>query len=82
VNAIILPLLFVSGIFIPLEANAPQWLVTLGDVFPVKHFAEAVRASFYGPPFPFEWGDVLVVAAWGIAGVVLAVRFFSWEPRR
>jgi ABC-2 type transport system permease protein len=82
VNAIILPLLFVSGIFIPLEANAPQWLVTFGDVFPVKHFAEAVRASFYGPPFPFEWWDVVVVAAWGIAGVVLAVRFFSWEPRR
>jgi ABC-2 type transport system permease protein len=82
VNAVILPLLFVSGIFIPLEANAPRWLVVLGDVFPVKHFAEAVRASFYGPPFRFEWLDVLVVAGWGIAGVLLAVRFFSWEPRR
>jgi hypothetical protein len=25
---------------------------------------------------------VLVVAAWGIAGMVLAVRFFTWEPRQ
>jgi ABC-2 type transport system permease protein len=82
VNAIVLPLLFVSGIFIPLEADAPRWMVVVGDVFPVKHFAEAVRASFYGPPFPFEWSDVLVVVAWGIAGLLAAIRWFSWEPRR
>jgi hypothetical protein len=25
---------------------------------------------------------VLVVAAWGVAGLALAVRFFSWEPRK
>jgi len=30
----------------------------------------------------FEWGDLAVIAAWGVAGTVLAVRFFSWEPRR
>ncbi len=24
--------------------------------------------------------DVLVVAAWGLAGLALAMRFFSWEP--
>jgi ABC-2 type transport system permease protein len=82
VNAIILPLLFLSGIFIPLGEDAPSWMVMIGDIFPVKHFAEAARASFYGPPFPFEWSDVLVVAAWGLVGLVAAVRFFSWEPRR
>jgi hypothetical protein len=48
----------------------------------VKHFAEAMLGSFYGPPLPFEWIDVLVVAAWGVAGLLAAVRFFSWEPRR
>jgi hypothetical protein len=26
--------------------------------------------------------DVLFVAAWGIAGLVLAARYFSWEPRK
>ena len=26
--------------------------------------------------------DVLIVAAWGLAGLLLAVRFFSWEPRK
>jgi hypothetical protein len=33
-------------------------------------------------PFTFDWTDVLIVAAWGLVGLVLAVRFFSWEPRR
>jgi hypothetical protein len=54
----------------------------VGDIFPVKHFAEAMLGSFYGPPLPFEWSDVAVVAAWGAVGLALAIRFFSWEPRR
>ena len=82
VNAVILPLLFVSGVFIPLGTDAPRWLKILGDIFPVKHFEEATMGSFYGPPIPFQWSDVLVVAAWGLVGLVLATRFFSWEPRK
>ena len=83
VNAIILPLFFISDIFIPLE-NAPDWLATVAGVFPVKHFADAMQAAFN----PFEtgsgarWDDLAVVAAWGIAGVLIAIRFFTWEPRR
>jgi ABC-2 type transport system permease protein len=82
VNAIILPLLFLSGIFIPLGDDAPTWVKVVGDLFPVRHFADAVVGSFYGPPLPFEWVDLLVVAGWGVAGLLLAVRYFSWEPRR
>ena len=82
VNAIILPLLFLSGIFIPLGEDAPTWVKVVGDVFPVKHFADAMLGSFYGPPFPFRWSDVLAVAGWGLAGLLLAIRYFSWEPRR
>jgi ABC-2 type transport system permease protein len=89
VNAAILPLLFLSGIFIPLDDEAPQWITTVADIFPVKHFADAMRAGFLGnlesPQgriFPFEWVDVAIIAAWGIAGLILAARFFSWEPRR
>jgi ABC-2 type transport system permease protein len=82
VNAIILPLLFLSGIFIPLGDDAPTWVKVVGDLFPVRPFADAVVGSFYGPPLPFEWVDLLVVAGWGVAGLLLAVRYFSWEPRR
>jgi len=80
VNATVLPLLFLSGIFIPLGDDAPTWLVWIGRVFPVKHFADGMQAGFLGTSF--RWNDVLVVAVWGLAGLLLATRFFSWEPRR
>jgi ABC-2 type transport system permease protein len=79
VNATILPVLFLSGIFIPIGDNAPAWLTWTARIFPVKHFADGIQAGFVGTAF--HWNDVLIVAAWGIAGLLLAVRFFSWEPR-
>jgi ABC-2 type transport system permease protein len=79
VNAIILPLLFLSGIFIPLGNNPPAWMFWVGRVFPLKHFLAGTQASFLGSSF--DWTDVLVVAGWGIAGLLFAIRFFRWEPR-
>ncbi|MGZ8629691.1 MAG: ABC transporter permease [Actinomycetota bacterium] len=93
VNATILPLLFLSGIFIPLGDQAPDWMRTIANIFPVKPFADALFGSAFsdvavqtpvGPtyPFSFVWSDLWVVAAWGLAGLALAARFFSWEPRK
>ena len=79
VNASILPLLFLSGIFIPLGASAPAWIRWIARVFPVHHFAAGMQAGFLGTSF--SWTDVLIVAAWGVGGLLLAIRFFSWEPR-
>ncbi len=81
-NATILPLLFISNVFIPLQ-DPPAWLATVGDVFPVKHVAAALQTAFHPDTTGagFEWGDLAVIAAWGIVGTALAVRFFSWEPR-
>ncbi|HEY5305006.1 MAG TPA: ABC transporter permease [Acidimicrobiales bacterium] len=80
VNASILPLLFVSGIFIPLSSNAPSWLIWIAKIFPVYHFAWGMKAGFLGAPF--DWMHVVVVAAWGLGALVVSFRFFSWEPRR
>ena len=82
VNATILPLLFLSGIFIPLPPHGAWW-ITLAKVFPVYHFADAMFSAFFLPVGNgFKAGDLAIMAAWGLAGVVLAARFFSWEPRR
>jgi ABC-2 type transport system permease protein len=82
VNASILPLLFLSGIFIPIQ-DPNAWYVTVAKVFPVYHFAEAMNSAYFSPTGSgFESGDLLVMGAWGLAGVILAVLFFSWEPRR
>jgi ABC-2 type transport system permease protein len=79
VNATILPLLFLSGIFIPFGNGTPAWVEWIARIFPVKHFADGMQAGYLGTAF--SWTDVLVVAAWGLAGMLLAIRFFSWEPR-
>lgn len=82
VNGTILPLLFISDIFFGPETS-PEWLTRVADLFPVRHFAQALLAAFN----PFETGSgieldhLLVVAAWGVAGLLLAIRFFSWQPR-
>jgi ABC-2 type transport system permease protein len=79
VNATGLPLLFLSGVFIPLGDDAARWVKWVGKIFPVRHFADGMLAGFLGTPF--RWSDVAIVAAWGVAGLVIAVRYFSWEPR-
>jgi ABC-2 type transport system permease protein len=79
VFATIMPLLFLSGIFIPFGNETPQWMVWIARVFPVKHFAAGMQAGFLGTPF--HWTDVLIVAGWGIFGLLVAMRFFRWEPR-
>ena len=83
VNASVLPLLFISDVFIPTE-NAPGWLRDFASLFPVVHFAEALHAAFD----PFLTGSgldvkgLLVMVVWGLIGVAVAVRFFTWERRR
>jgi ABC-2 type transport system permease protein len=81
-NATVLPLYFLSGVFIP-ESEIPDGVLHVADAFPIRHFFEAFFAAFdpatVGPGF--EWGNLAVVAAWGAAGLVLAMRYFSWVPR-
>ena len=82
-NVIVLPMAFVSGIFVPLE-DPPAWLATLGDVLPLKPFAESFQDALnpaVDPP-AFRWADLAVVAAWGIVGLLVALRWFKWEPSR
>jgi ABC-2 type transport system permease protein len=80
-NATILPLLFISDVFIPLDQGTPEWLITLSEIFPIKHFSSALIASYNPTRVDFEAWDLVVMAIWGVIGVFLALRFFSWEPR-
>ncbi len=78
----VLPLSFISNVFIDMRGS-PDWINTLSEVFPVRHFADALL-GVYNPATSgaaFAWGDLLVVGVWGIGGLIIALRFFSWEPR-
>jgi len=81
-NAVILPLYFISGIFIP-SSQIPEGMQRVADVFPVKPLFDALLTAF--DPNTTGVGiaaaDLAVVAAWGVAGLALAARGFRWTPR-
>jgi ABC-2 type transport system permease protein len=80
-QAVMLPLYFISGVFVPVSA-LPHWLVDVADVFPVRHLAAALLTT-YNPHVGgagFAGTDLLIVAAWAVGGLVIAVRRFSWLP--
>lgn len=83
VNGTILPVLFISDIFFGPETS-PDWLEAVANLFPVRHFAQALVAAFN--PFEtgsgFSPGHLAVIAAWGVGGVVVSLRYFTWQPRK
>jgi len=82
VNAVVLPLYFISGLFFPVD-EAPEWLTDVASVFPVRHLAEALLDAFdpRTTGAGIAWGHLGVVAAWGVAGALIALRTFRWTPK-
>jgi ABC-2 type transport system permease protein len=82
-NFTLLPLYFLSGVFIP-EDQIPSGVLSFADAFPVRHFFEAFF-EVYEPASAggagMQWGHLAVVAAWGALGLLLAVRYFRWVPK-
>jgi len=81
-QATILPMAFVSDVFIPLGDDPARWMEVLGDVLPLKSFVHA----FFAPFDPFRSGSawepwrLTFLAAWGAFGAIVAARRFRWEP--
>ncbi|MCI0426192.1 MAG: ABC transporter permease [Actinobacteria bacterium] len=80
-NATLLPIAFISDIFIPIE-DPPAWMEVAGSIFPLKAFAVAFRDAF-DPNLTgaqFHWPELGLMLAWGVAATLLAIRLFKWEP--
>ena len=80
-NAVYLPMTFISGVFFSTE-TLPGFIQAIADVLPLTYLLELLREVFIdGDGLGSEIGAVVVVAVWGAAGFVLALRMFKWEPR-
>jgi ABC-2 type transport system permease protein len=82
VQAIVLPLYLVSGIFVP-DPNLPGWLQRVAGLFPVERLADGLHHAF-DPAVQggIVWSDLAVLALWAAAGLAVALRRFTWTPAR
>ncbi len=79
VNAVYLPLAFISGVFYSVDA-LPRFLEALASVSPLTYLLRLIRGAFV-EGVAVDAADVAVLAVWGVGGVLLALRAFRWEPR-
>ena len=81
VNAIYLPMAFISGSFFSATAFPPV-VEAIADVLPLTYFIELTRDVLLKNEQIWQNGAaVAVIAAWGVAGALAALRWFRWEPR-
>ncbi len=82
VNLVFFPLVAISGAFFPVQKGST--LAKIASVFPLKPFIDATFKAF-DPRVRgsgFDLPALAIIAAWGVVGAVVAVRWFRWEPRR
>jgi ABC-2 type transport system permease protein len=79
-NGIYLPMTFLSGSYFSPEAF-PEFLQRIGDLLPLTYYIDVARdVMLQNEPLWEHPGALLVVAAWGAAGALVALRRFSWVP--
>lgn len=81
-NAIMLPLYFFSGVFIP-DSSLPEWMRSFASIFPVRHLFQSFLSAFDPGTTGagIAWDHLGMLLAWGLFGAVVAARAFRWTPR-
>ncbi len=81
-QATMLPLYFISGVWIPTD-NLSHGLRDVASVFPVEHLASSFHKATVATSFStaFSATDLLALAAWAIAAGTFAAMRFSWLPK-
>ncbi|PTH85351.1 ABC transporter [Streptomyces sp. A244] len=91
-SVVVLPFLvlqFVSGVYIAI-GTIPDWMLTLGALFPLKWMCQGLRGVFLPESAQvleqagsWESGRVaLVLASWCVGGLALCLLTFRWKDRR
>jgi ABC-2 type transport system permease protein len=81
IQAIVLPLYFISGVFVPRDQLSGT-LKDIASVFPISHLNDMFFKAF--DPATTGVGlaghDLLILAVWGVGGLAIALWRFSWFP--
>lgn len=80
VQVIQFPMMFLSGIFWPIEL-APDWLRPVIYAMPLTYLGDALRQTMLEGSsrlFPL-WVDAVVLGGWMLISLAIAFRYFRWE---
>jgi ABC-2 type transport system permease protein len=77
------PAIIVSGVFGAI--HEPHWLYTIASYLPAQPLINAITVSLHqtasGSALP-PARDLIVMAAWTVAGLAASVFLFRWEPHK
>ena len=81
-NALLLPLAFASGVFSNVDAVGPS-VVQVTAWLPLRPFIDALTqaAQAGSAPSVLDAPALMIVGAWGLAGLATAICFDHFEPR-
>ena len=72
---------FLAGGFGPTR-DFPEFLKAVADVLPLTYLINIVVGVVYESKSIWDQPTAIaVLVAWGIAGVLVAIRRFDWQPR-
>jgi ABC-2 type transport system permease protein len=75
-QVVLFPLFFLSGTYMPVHGAA---LTRVTGFLPVRPFNQALFHAFAQHP-GVDWSALGILAAWGVAGALVALRRFRWLP--
>ncbi len=79
VNAVFLPVIFISGVFYSSD-SLPPVLDAVAKALPLRHVIDGFAGAIVtGQGLLDNAGALAIVAGWGALGLLLAVRGFRWE---
>jgi ABC-2 type transport system permease protein len=82
VNAVFLPVVFVS-FYVFDSKSAPGFLRSIAEALPLKPLIDGLSGALVtGSGLGGHLDALAVIGLWGVFGLYLAVRGFSWEQRR
>jgi ABC-2 type transport system permease protein len=82
VNAVFLPVVFVS-FYVFDSSSAPGFVRTIAEALPLKPLIDGLSGAMVtGAGLGSHLDALAVIAIWGVFGLYLAVRGFSWEGSR
>lgn len=81
-NLVFLPAIFISGVFYDI-AEVPSAMRDIAEALPLVHVIDGLSGALVtGEGLSEHVADLVVLALWTTAGIVLAIRGFTWSTRR